>query len=538
MIKIAGLFIKKNGHKKLQRNVFVRLSRSIHDPFMDLQTWRLNDAFLAISMPKYIHTNNHFSCDEGGLILVGHTAEHDPMNAKALFSLYKKNGPEFMDRIRGIFSVVFWDNRLKMVGIINDKLGLCPLYYYEDDTKFVFSTDAEVLFKERSLRKEIDLRAVAEFFHFGFLLDGKTFVLQVKNLSPGTLLQFRRGFVSQKPYRYVSIFKRHFPGVQNTELRIRKVFQDAVSRRIGGGCKTVIHLSGGRDSRLIVACLTAMKQPIHALTFLDEDTICEDILLARQVSKRIGFQHSVIRRKNQSVFGASGIGVKEQLGQIAAVYPPLKDQALFQALFEFPTLSGLMGGEVIGKDVNVYTLGGAGRPTENIFTSSFIHKLNGSPPIRFEQTILEAQAACPQHATLFLFIHHICRSFLNTIEGPGWAQMARKFTAPKTFYPFLDEDFLAFVFSLPAKALGASAYNMLYQKCFSEFCDIPFLSSFPKKERQALQGLRIRAASEHMARRDRHLAARVFKDPLDTAQKYPREFFYFLKWYKEYGQCL
>lgn len=189
-------------------------------------------------------------------------------------------------------------------------------------------------------------------------------------------------------------------------------------------------------------------------------------------------------------------------------------------------------------DLQTWMPGGAGRPTESIFASSFIQKLNGSSPISFEQTIQEAKTTCPQHATLFLFIRHICRSFLNTIEGQGWAQMARKFTAPKTFYPFLDEDFLAFVFSLPAKDLGASVYNMLYQKHFSEFWEIPFLSDLPKKKRQVRQNLQMRAASERMAHRDQRLAARVFKDPLDTARKYPREFFYFFQWYKEYGQCL
>ena len=87
MVKIFGVFNKKDGSDRLQRNIFTRLSRGISDPSMDLQTWQFNGAFLALSTSKYMNTENHFSCDEGGLILAGHTAERDPLDAKTLFSL-------------------------------------------------------------------------------------------------------------------------------------------------------------------------------------------------------------------------------------------------------------------------------------------------------------------------------------------------------------------------------------------------------------------------------------------------------------------
>lgn len=543
MIRIFGVLTKGKGACGPQREIFSRIASGFRDPARDLVIWHPNNSSIGISMCKGVSKGSHIFCNaEGGLILAGHIAEKEPLDAKALFCLYKKNGPRFMDRIRGIFSVVFWDSRLDRIGIINDKLGLFPLYYYEDVTRVVFSTDAESLFAERVVSKELDEGAIAEFFHFGFLVDGKTFVRQVRNLPPGTLVQSTRGSIRQGLYSTRSLFKASRGGTADARQRLQESIRDAVARRQGGGSHTLIHLTGGRDTRLIAACLNAMGRPIKALTDFDEKTPSKEVLLARAIAKKFRIQHSLLQLKETDIGNELDIrrlDVKRLQKGVVKFYSSSSKSNLFRELLGSGCLSGLMGGESLGRMAECYILDGVDRPTEGIFTPGMRKRVKEDAAFSFERTLQDAKKISPGHHKLYLFTHHICRSFFNTIEGEGWSRLTSLFVG-HVKYPFLDEDFLKVVFSLSADEVGDLAYRALYEEYFAEFLEIPFLQDLstqgPIRERQFSS--EFCAAIARIAHDHTYQAARFFNDPLEIARKYPAEFFYFLSWHKKYEKNL
>jgi hypothetical protein len=259
--------------------------------------------------------------------------------------------------------------------------------------------------------------------------------------------------------------------------RIYDVFQEAVACRQGPQEMCRAHLTGGHDTRLIVANLLQHKKHVHALTFCEKKTIKKDVLLARDVSRRFGLKHSLVLWDGQA---ADPLELQRMdhasLLKGMVISPSTGEKGFFESFFKTPCFSGHMGGEVLGGEVNLYDLEGDRYYAEGLFSSTFDQKMKGDLTAEFRREKRLMNAQLNGHWKLYLFITHVCRSFFNVIEGGGWERPVYKFISMNARYPFLDEDLLKVIFSIQADRIDHPNYIKLYERYFPKFLDVPFFS--------------------------------------------------------------
>lgn len=173
--------------------------------------------------------------------------------AQHLTSLYQQDAARLPEKIDGSFNVAIFDNRTKRAMLVNDRFGHRQLYYFEDDALFMFATELKAFLAYDGFGREVDLECAADMFNYGYPLGDKTLFKHGKILLGGHAIQLADGTTTFSQY-----WDYHYQeGVERTldEMveEVDAIFRPLIKKRIGNAENIVIPLSGGLDSRFILA---------------------------------------------------------------------------------------------------------------------------------------------------------------------------------------------------------------------------------------------------------------------------------------------
>ena len=162
-----------------------------------------------------------------------------------------------LSRIRGMYSFGFFNREDWSLTLVRDPLGVKPLYYIQTSWGISFASEIKALLKIPGFTREINLEALAHYLTFANSPAPQTMFRGVKKLEAGCYLHIdQKGKCTQKRYWDSSFFK---PIEVMNELEcvqdIRKLFRQAVSRRMVSDVPFGVFLSGGVDSSVVAALL-------------------------------------------------------------------------------------------------------------------------------------------------------------------------------------------------------------------------------------------------------------------------------------------
>ena len=177
-------------------------------------------------------------------------------DAELALAIVRWMGIDGVKRINGAFVLALWDAARQRLVIVNDRLGLYPLYYAVQERTFLFSSGMRSLLQEPSLSRSVDRVTMAEFLTFDHALGQRTLLESVTLMEQGAILTFEDGRVTLDSY-----WIPEHP--QQYELRGEEEWADdlidhlrqAVRRQVKDDLSTGLLLSGGLDSRVLLAIL-------------------------------------------------------------------------------------------------------------------------------------------------------------------------------------------------------------------------------------------------------------------------------------------
>ncbi|HSF43341.1 MAG TPA: asparagine synthase-related protein [Thermoanaerobaculia bacterium] len=199
-----------------------------------------------------------------------------------------------LSSVRGAFAGAWLDRGT--LRLASDKLGLRPLYYAKIPGGLAFASEVKAVLAAPGVASRTDERALADLFHFGALLGYRTLSAGIELLPPGSVLTFhlRNGSLKVEPYwRAASLFAPR--GAWRTDIEDEEVaglFARAVTRRLAPREGLGISLSGGLDSRSIVAALGEAARGVASHTVgLPQ---CRDRSVAESIARLAGTRHTFL----------------------------------------------------------------------------------------------------------------------------------------------------------------------------------------------------------------------------------------------------
>lgn len=467
MLKIAGLIPDdKNSNS---RNVFFALSgEMIKDKYLRYDSYESGNFYLSATYfeggKKSVYEDSRYIVGIAGKIF----CDLDLLSAKDISLLYSKYGTDFIKNLKGIFSIVIYEKEEKRLILMNDKLGLYPIYTYLDDKYFIFCTESEPIIKI-SKKKELNYDGIAEFFVYGYNLGGKTFVKGLNNLEPATVLTYLDGEVGEK--RYFEFDVKEKQGLSEKEYceNLLNSFQNAIRIMCNNQKDVYSFLSGGLDTRFIVANLLTLKKSITAFTSYSVSKEEADAGYAREICREFNIKH-LLHKTAKDKIGYPSLSLldferRRYIEDVAenANLKPVKESilALLKTIgSEFGIFSGFLGGEILGfARPSLNESENFIEETKAIFSNEFCSRLETTRRHSVKEELEKIKLTGKHKETLF-FIQSVCRSDLNVIEGLGW-ERPNRFFVNFFLYPFLDIDFLENVFSVPSDLL--EQYNLYFR---------------------------------------------------------------------------
>lgn len=239
----------------------------------------------------------------------GYVLEGVLLNKKELFDKYHVNsvksllqemyhilGDRFCAEFRGSFSGGIYDKSNDKWVLFTDQIGAKPLFYYMDgEGRFICGTQLNYVtdtMKLNKISRKADVHGLNCLLTHGYMLDESTVVKNVKRLYPGDYFVWNNSEIHVSNYHTFSSQKQELTSEQDYIERLDSTFANAVKRLIEKdeeyGYRSVIDISGGVDSRLIV--YTAKRLGYHnAITICYSQSGGREQKIAQQVANKFEY---------------------------------------------------------------------------------------------------------------------------------------------------------------------------------------------------------------------------------------------------------
>ena len=228
-------------------------------------------------------------------------------DADWLISQYQKNQNfYFLKAIDGTYTAVLYDTHQQKLHLISDRHGMRRLYWTVYRNSLVWTSELKALLALPGYQPKIDRAAVEDFLGLRYIIGDRTWFEGVELLPAATVLTWdlqEQSFFKQRYWWWDEIapMTGSFDEAEIIE-ELGRIFIDAVEKRCRPGERVGITLSGGLDSRAILAAMPNGNSRgdgrIEAVTYGQKN--CDDLRIAERAArvKKANFHPIEIDGKN------------------------------------------------------------------------------------------------------------------------------------------------------------------------------------------------------------------------------------------------
>jgi asparagine synthase (glutamine-hydrolysing) len=359
-------------------------------------------------------------------------------DASYLVHLYEEMGCEFLEKLNGWFSGVLLDLREQRLILFNDRYGVNRLYYHEDDRGFYFSSEAKALLKILPATRQLNLRSLGEVVCCEAVLQNRSLFSGISLLPPGSSWVFSRVEPVKKKRYFKQESWENQPELSESDFykNLSETWPRVLPKYFRGKRSIGLSLTGGVDSRLILAWAPRRPGTLPCYTWGGEYRECADVKIARRTAKLCQQPH------NTMIVGADFLSQFPVLAERAVYISDgtmdvtgsidLYVQRLARQIAPV-RISGVCGGEILRRLVMFKP----GPPEQALFDPEL------------ERSIREAAATYIGE----LQGHRL--SFTSFKQAPWY--MASKFAVERSQVtyrtPYFDNEIVALAYRTPAKLL-------------------------------------------------------------------------------------
>jgi len=404
--------------------------------------------------------------------------EEAPSTSKLLLALYEKYRNDFVFRLKGAFNIITWDWKERKLTVINDRYGLRPIYYSQHNNGLYLSSEVKAILTLNDVSKNRDDSAIASLFSFGFVLGNRTYFESIKLLPPASFLVFKNNRIHISSYWDFNFLDKNVDESQNYyEERLGDLILQAVQRHVGDGVRITVPLSGGLDSRTILASISQKYYPINTVTFGTKDM--DDVKIAERVSNNLGCAHHWLEVSPEDIINNAKKVVNMTDGMISFLHSIgnmklelIKDYtdvcldgmqpfgSFFSPLAVFKKRQNLLVADYLFQPISTYL-------AKSLFISSYYKKIKDYP----REIVRDISERCKFRSIGNIIDYSVATQYVRRFVNYG--NLVKR-THVEVRSPFFDNDLVDFITNTPPHE---RRYQYLYTRTFSRL--FPELSRIP-----------------------------------------------------------
>lgn len=179
-------------------------------------------------------------------------------DTEVVVQLYAMYGAKCLHQLNGQFAFCIWDKKKQELFLARDRVGIRPLFYWNQNNAFAFCSEIKGLFTLDDIERNISAASLSQVFTFWTTISPNTPFENVYELSPGHSMVVNKNKIKIEKY-----WSLDFPGKQSnysTTLphaveEFSDLLKDAVRIRLRADVPVAAYLSGGLDSSVTTSLI-------------------------------------------------------------------------------------------------------------------------------------------------------------------------------------------------------------------------------------------------------------------------------------------
>jgi asparagine synthase (glutamine-hydrolysing) len=213
-------------------------------------------------------------------------------DTEVIVHLYEELGEACVEKLRGMFAFALWDSRNRLLLIARDRVGIKPLYYWQNNKSLVFASEIKAILADPEVSAELEPRMIDRFLTFDYVPGEQTLFRHISKLAPGSYLVARDGNVNIKQYWDLESTQSSRT-LKEAEAELMDILEESVQLHMISDVPVGFLLSGGVDSTAMLG-LAVGKSPFPLSSYtlgFSEPGITDERPYARLAANAYGVEH-------------------------------------------------------------------------------------------------------------------------------------------------------------------------------------------------------------------------------------------------------
>ena len=233
------------------------------------------------------------------LSALGHRfiAESD---TEMILHAYEEWGTECLHKFIGMFAIVLFDKSKNELFIARDRAGIKPLFVYQNEGLFLFSSELKAFHKHPDFKKELNISAAHAFLQYGSVPTPHCIFNHCFKLKPGHYIQTKitDALLDLNPIQYWNVYDAYNKpklnlGIDEAKSITENLLKSACDYRMVADVPVGVFLSGGYDSTAVTALLQKDRtEKLKTYTISVPDIGLNEAPYAKRTAELLGTDHT------------------------------------------------------------------------------------------------------------------------------------------------------------------------------------------------------------------------------------------------------
>jgi len=208
---------------------------------------------------------------------------------------YEAWGDDVLGHLRGMFAFAIWDGVQKRFLIARDRIGIKPLYYRWNGSRFSFASEIKAILEDPSVPRALHLQALYDYIGFEFTPAPETFFEGIRKLPAGYFLTLEGGRLEEKRWWGLSFAPGPIRCFGDAVERLRQLLDECTESHLISDVPLGVFLSGGLDSSTLVAMMRRhISGRLRTFTIGYQDPSFSELEYAQKVADHFSTDHQVL----------------------------------------------------------------------------------------------------------------------------------------------------------------------------------------------------------------------------------------------------
>lgn len=222
-------------------------------------------------------------------------------DTEVVLEAFSSAGIRSFGMFNGMYALMIYDKQERKLTIARDRIGIKPLYYYQNSDNYFFASELKAI-RKAPVDLVINQNTISGFLQLGYIPGPDTIYQNVSKFPAGHYMEITDDGMEVKPYWELT--ERIKPDPVNDEATAKKELADRIRKsveyRMISDVPFGTFLSGGIDSSLVTAMAQSLSsKPVNTFSIGFKESDYNEAPYAKKVADYLGTSHHTFMVSHQ-----------------------------------------------------------------------------------------------------------------------------------------------------------------------------------------------------------------------------------------------